>query len=134
MLAIDHIQLAIPPGGEEKARWFFVELLNMREEQKPAELISRGGCWFRSGKVHIHCGAESPFQPQKKAHPAILVGDLNALAKSLAAAGVPVLWDMAVPARSERFYSEDPFGNRLEFIAAGCGFSERLQPLAGREA
>jgi hypothetical protein len=63
LLAIDHIQLAMPPGGEPAARDFFVGVLGMSEERKPEQLAARGGCWFRAGKVHIHCGIESPFQP-----------------------------------------------------------------------
>ena len=130
MRRIDHIQLAIPPGGEAAARNFFVGVLGMSEEQKPEQLAARGGCWFRAGCVHIHCGVESPFQPQRKAHPALLVADLDGLARTVEAARSPVRWDDTVPGR-RRFYTEDPFGNRIEFVATGCGFSEQLQPLAG---
>ena len=129
MLAIDHVQIAIPPGGEPAARAFFVGLLGMSEEQKPEALAPRGGCWFRAGRVHLHCGVESPFRPQRKAHVAVLVGDADALAGKFAGAGSPVRWDETVEGR-RRFYADDPFGNRLEFIAAGDGFSERPQPLA----
>ena len=128
MLSIDHFQLAIPPGGEAAARTFFVEVLGMSEEVKPEPLAARGGCWFRAGRVHLHCGVESPFQPQRKAHVALLVRDLDALARRLTDARVPVRWDESVPDR-RRFYADDPFGNRMEFVASGCGFSERLQPL-----
>jgi catechol 2,3-dioxygenase-like lactoylglutathione lyase family enzyme len=128
LLAIDHIQLAMPPAGEAAARTFFVGLLGMSEEDKPQELKTRGGCWFRGGKVHIHCGVESPFQPQRKAHPAILVTDLDSLAQTIGRANLPIRWDDTVPGR-KRFYTDDPFGNRIEFIAAGNGFSEHLQPL-----
>jgi hypothetical protein len=128
MLSIDHVQLAMPPGGEGDARAFFVGVLGMAEEVKPEELASRGGCWFRAGRVHLHCGVESPFQPQCKAHIAFLVEDLNGLAEKLTAANCPVRWDETVKDR-RRFYTDDPFGNRLEFIASGCGFSERIQPL-----
>lgn len=127
-LTIDHIQLAIPPAGEAAARSFFVDLLGMSEEDKPQELKPRGGCWFRAGKVHIHCGVESPFQPQRKAHPAILVTDLDSLAQTITRANLPIRWDDTVPGR-KRFYTDDPFGNRIEFIAAGVGFSQQLQPL-----
>ena len=129
MLAIDHVQIAIPPGGEPAARGFFVGLLGMSEEEKPASLASRGGCWFRAARVHLHCGVESPFQPQRKAHAAFLVSDLNALVEKLAEAGSPIRWDESVAGR-RRLYTDDPFGNRLEFISSGHGFSERLQPLA----
>jgi GNAT superfamily N-acetyltransferase len=131
MLAVDHFQLAIPPGGEPAARRFFVGVLGMAEEQKPAPLASRGGCWFRAGGVHLHCGVESPFQPQRKAHPAFLVNDLDALADALASAGVTLRWDESVPDR-RRFYADDPFGNRQEFMAAADDFSRRLQPLVSQ--
>jgi hypothetical protein len=131
MLAIDHIQIAIPPDGEPAARAFFIGLLNMSEEEKPAALALRGGCWFRAGRVHVHCGVESPFQPQRKAHPAFLVNDLDALVERLTKAGSPLRWDESVAGR-RRFYTDDPFGNRLEFISAGHGFSERMQPLVSQ--
>lgn len=129
MLAIDHIQIAIPLGGEPAARSFYAGLLHMAEEEKPEALASRGGCWFRAGGVHLHCGVETPFQPQRKAHAAFLVRDVNALSERLAHAGSPVRWDESVTGR-RRFYTDDPFGNRLEFISSGDGFSERVQPLA----
>ncbi len=129
MLSIDHVQLAMPPGGEQAARAFFVGVLGMAEELKPKELADRGGCWFRGGRVYLHCGVESPFQPQRKAHVAILIEDLDWLAKTLAAANYPVRWDQTMSDR-RRFHTDDPFGNRLEFIASGDGFSERPQPLA----
>jgi catechol 2,3-dioxygenase-like lactoylglutathione lyase family enzyme len=131
MFAIDHVQIAIPPGGEPAARAFFVGLLGMSEEEKPEALAARGGCWFRMGRVHLHCGVESPFQPQRKAHAAFLISDLDALVEKLAKAGSPIRWDETVAGR-RRFYTDDPFGNRLEFISSGHGFSERLQPLLSK--
>jgi catechol 2,3-dioxygenase-like lactoylglutathione lyase family enzyme len=128
MLSIDHVQLAMPPDGEAAARGFFVGVLGMEEEVKPEGLAGRGGCWFRSGWVHLHCGVEAEFQPQRKAHLAVLVGDLDGLARRLTGANHPVRWDEIVPDR-RRFYTDDPFGNRIEFIAAGDGFSERVQPV-----
>ena len=127
-MAIDHVQIAIPIGGEPIARAFFADLLGMAEERKPAPLAVRGGCWFRAGKVHLHCGVETPFTPQRKAHVAFLIESLDELVAKLKAAGVAISWDDAVTDR-RRFYADDPFGNRLEFIAAGDGFSERLQPI-----
>lgn len=131
MLAIDHVQMAIPPGGERAARALFVGVLGMSEEAKPEALALRGGCWFRAGRVHLHCGVESPFQPQRKAHAAFLVNDLDGLVEKLAKAGSPTRWDESVAGR-RRFSTDDPFGNRLEFILSGHGFSERLQPLASQ--
>lgn len=121
---LDHIQLAMPSGGEARARAFWSGLLGMQEEVKPAPLASRGGCWFRSGSVIVHLGVEQDFAPQKKAHPAFCGRDLDGLALRLAGAGYPVIWDDALPER-RRFYTADPFGNRIEFLQNGDGFGQR---------
>ena len=123
-MKLDHIQLAMPPRQETEARRFFGELLGMAEEAKPFPLSERGGCWFRAGDVILHIGVEADFQPQRKAHPAFIMPDLAALETRLTAQNLPVKWDTALADRT-RFYTTDPFGNRIEFIQAGDGFSER---------
>lgn len=122
--AIDHVQLAMPPGGEEKARVFFGGLLGMIEEAKPEPLGGRGGCWFRSGRAILHLGVEKDFIPQKKAHPAFCVADIHDTAERLKANGFLVIWDDALPSR-KRFYTNDPFGNRVELIHDGDGFGQK---------
>ena len=119
-MRIDHVQLACPPGGEEEARRFFGTLLGMTELEKPAPLRGRGGCWFRLGEVELHVGIEEAFRPQRKAHPAFTVADLEGLAALLAEGGAPVSWDTSLP-DVRRFFTADPFGNRIEFLAARDG-------------
>lgn len=114
----------MPPGAEDRAREFWVGLLGMQEEEKPEPLASRGGCWFRAGAVILHLGVEKKFAPQRKAHPAFCVRDLDGLAARLAGAGYPVTWDEALPER-RRFYAVDPFGNRVELIRDGDGFGQK---------
>jgi catechol 2,3-dioxygenase-like lactoylglutathione lyase family enzyme len=116
------VQVAIPEGGEESAREFYGALLGMAEIEKPPELARRGGCWFRLGALEIHCGVEADFRPARKAHPGIEVNDLATLAGALEGAGVEVTRDALFP-RRERFYVNDPFGNRLEFIGPAEGSS-----------
>jgi catechol 2,3-dioxygenase-like lactoylglutathione lyase family enzyme len=113
---VHHVQLAIPAGGEDRCRGFWGEVLGMTEVDKPAVLAARGGCWFRGGGVEVHLGVEEDFQPARKAHPGILVAGLDALAARLETAGVAVHWDDDFPGH-DRFYADDPFGNRLEFLA-----------------
>ena len=118
--ALDHVQLAAPPGCEGEARRFYGELLGLSELAKPEPLRARGGAWFalRTGQLHI--GVQESFTAARKAHPALRVTDaamLEALAARLAAAGAPVRWDAELPA-VRRFYTEDPWGNRLELLAA----------------
>lgn len=112
---LHHVQLAIPAGGEAECRAFWVGVLGMTELEKPAALAARGGCWFRAGGVEVHLGVEGGFIPAAKAHPGIVVTDLHALAGRLEDARVPVTWDDDFPG-FDRFYSTDPFGNRLEFL------------------
>jgi len=116
LIGIDHVQLAAPPGGEDAARDYYVGLLGMVELTKPPQLAARGGCWFSGGGAVIHIGIEESFRPARKAHPGLLVADLDALAATLTGRGLSVRWDETIPGR-RRFHSEDPHGNRLEFIA-----------------
>jgi catechol 2,3-dioxygenase-like lactoylglutathione lyase family enzyme len=117
---IDHVQIAAPPGCETEARRFFGELLGLTELPKPAALAVRGGAWFRCGAQQIHIGAETEFRPAKKAHPALRLIDeasLQALRKRLETAGAPTR-DGEELADTARFFADDPWGNRLEFVAA----------------
>ena len=123
-MKIDHIQLAMPRGEEDKARKFFIQILGMKEELKPKPLDIRGGCWFREDELIIHVGVEDNFRPQKKAHPAILVEDIESLGSTLEENGYPVTWDECLPDR-RRFYINDPFGNRIEIIRKNDGFQDR---------
>ena len=112
---IDHVQLAMPAGGEDEARAFYGALLGLAEQPKPPDLAARGGCWFGSEGVQLHLGVEDGFRPARKAHPALLVDDLPALVRRLRDAGVEVVDDEPLPG-FERVYAADPFGNRLELL------------------
>ncbi len=117
ILGLHHMQLAAPPQSEAEARGFFGELLGLREIEKPEPLRVRGGVWFElADGRQLHVGVSEDFAPAQKAHPALLVhGDaLEPLATRLRDAGRPVVWDESLPAR--RFYTEDPWGNRLELL------------------
>ena len=118
VVAIDHVQLAMPPGEEETADAFYRGLLGLDRLPKPEPLASRGGCWFGNDGLQIHLGVEVDFRPARKAHPALLVVHLDALAERLGDAGHPVRWDVELP-DVRRCYVDDPFGNRIELIAAG---------------
>ena len=112
---LHHIQLAIPAGQEETCRRFWGKALGLAELPKPAGLAGRGGCWFGGGGLEVHLGVDADFAPARKAHPGILVTGLDELAAALEAAGATVTWDTELDGH-DRFYSSDPFGNRLEFL------------------
>jgi catechol 2,3-dioxygenase-like lactoylglutathione lyase family enzyme len=112
---IDHVQTAIPIGGEDKARAFYATLLGLPEIPKPADMAGRGGCWFAIGDRQLHLGVEAEFRPAKKAHIALATDGLDSLRAAVEAAGYPTRDDSPVDGR-HRFFSEDPFGNRIEFV------------------
>lgn len=114
VVGLDHVQIAIPAGGEDRARAFFAGLLGMTEVSKPASLSS-AGCWFTGGGAALHVGVDPDFRPAKKAHPALLVDDLAALRARLAEAGCVIRDDKPVEGYA-RFFTEDPFGNRIELM------------------
>jgi catechol 2,3-dioxygenase-like lactoylglutathione lyase family enzyme len=115
ILRIDHVQLAMPRGEEEKARTFYAGLLDIPEAPKPPELAKRGGVWFERGDLKVHLGVEAEFRPALKAHPAFLVRGLDELTARLRQAGAEVVDDGAMPGY-RRAYVTDPFGNRLELM------------------
>ena len=119
---LHHVQVAAPPGCESGARAFYGGLLGLREIDKPLLLAVRGGCWFDLGAGELHIGVEDPFRPAAKAHPALSVASaaaLEELAATLVAAGIGVQWaDEAEIHGQRRFHVSDPWGNRLELIAA----------------
>jgi catechol 2,3-dioxygenase-like lactoylglutathione lyase family enzyme len=113
--AIDHVQLAMPAGGEAEAVAFYEGLLGIPHVPKPPHLAVRGGCWFEDGPLKVHLGVEPDFRPARKAHPALRVGDLPALRARLEAAGCRIVDDEPL-AGHDRCYVDDPFGNRIELL------------------
>ena len=113
--AVDHVQLAAPPGSEDRLRAYYVDVLGMTEIPKPQVLAARGGCWFRAGAVQLHLGIEDDFRPARKAHPGLHVTGIERYGARLEAHGAQVEWDENLPGH-RRFYSYDPVGNRLEFL------------------
>jgi len=117
ILALHHVQLAMPAGGEDEARAFYGALLGLAEVAKPENLARRGGCWFENGGLRVHLGVEKDFRPARKAHPAFSVDDLALLKRKIVAAGREVVSDEPLEG-FERFYVHDPFGNRIELMQA----------------
>ena len=115
VLGLDHVQIAMPVGREADARAFWGGLLGLIELPKPDSLAGRGGCWFALGDRQLHLGVEADFRAAKKAHIALRSDDLPGLRDRLRAAGYPVEEDIPLPGVA-RFFTEDPFGNRLELV------------------
>jgi catechol 2,3-dioxygenase-like lactoylglutathione lyase family enzyme len=114
IVGLDHVQIGITPGGEDAARRFYGEVLGMPELPKPVTLAGRGGVWFACGAQQLHCGVE-PEVAASRRHPALLTDDLDAARTRVEAAGFSIRTDAELPGY-RRFYTEDPFGNRLELM------------------
>lgn len=121
---IDHVLLAMPPGGEREARAFYRDLLGIPEIVKPPELAGRGGCWFEADGVKVHLGVEEKFAPARKAHPAFVVDDLPSLIDVLKRAGVSISDDVELEGY-DRIFVADPFGNRIELLEPKPSLSPR---------
>ncbi len=115
VVGIDHVQLAMPAGREADAVAFYEGLLGIPQVPKPPHLAVRGGCWFERGALRVHLGVDPEFRPATRAHPALRVTSVRALAAHLAAAGCRVVEDEPLDGY-DRVYVDDPFGNRIELL------------------
>ena len=113
-VGIDHVQMAIPVGGEDDARWFYDDVLGLTEVPKPAEMAKRGGAWFEAGAVRLHVGSEEHFVPARKAHPALTMRGLRAFVE---VNDLDATWNTEI-AGLVRCHVYDPFGNRIELVDA----------------
>lgn len=114
-MRLHHVQVAIPSGGEDVAREFWIDLLGFSEIPKPEPMASRGGLWIQDGTCEIHLGIDNQFSPALKAHPGIVVEDLDELEQRLGSAGYHATPDAPIYGM-RRFHVSDPFGNRIEFL------------------
>jgi catechol 2,3-dioxygenase-like lactoylglutathione lyase family enzyme len=121
---IDHIQMAMPPGGEARARAFYNGVLGIPEVPKSPELLKRGGCWFQDEGIKVHVGVETEFRAARKAHPALIVEGLRELNERIRAAGYFVKEDEPLEGY-DRIYVDDPFGNRIELMEPHSGNTDR---------
>jgi catechol 2,3-dioxygenase-like lactoylglutathione lyase family enzyme len=115
VLGLDHVQLAIPVGGEERAREFYNGILNFSEVEKPESMKGRGSIWFAAGAVNLHLGVEAEFHPAKRAHPALVVDNLDEIVAACECAGLSTKPDAGFH-NFRRVHVFDPFGNRLELM------------------
>ena len=112
-LGLHHVQVACPAGSEDALRSFYAGVLGLPEIAKPPSMRARGGCWFQVGPQELHLGVQEPFTPATKAHPCLLVDDLEAVAASVLAAGAEVRPSEDIEG-VRRFHTDDPVGNRVE--------------------
>jgi catechol 2,3-dioxygenase-like lactoylglutathione lyase family enzyme len=117
VVGLHHVQVMAPVGGEDDLRRFYVGVVGMTEVAKPPALALRGGVWFEAAGFQVHCGVAADFVPARRAHPCIVVSDLDQLARRCEGAGLPVTWDENIPG-VRRFHTTDTVGNRIELQQA----------------
>lgn len=117
---LHHVQIAMPPGGEPAARQFYGGLLGLEEIPKPEHLQGRGGVWFRTATLDLHLGVDHSFMAATKAHVASACSSLHEVRETLVRAGNDIVDDEPLPG-FDRFYTVDPFGNRIELMSPVTG-------------
>ena len=63
----------------------------------------------------VHLGVDPAFKPARKAHRAFDVSDLEVARERLVSRGFDCADDVALPG-VRRFFTADPFGNRVEIV------------------
>ncbi|MDN4073617.1 VOC family protein [Fictibacillus terranigra] len=112
---IHHVQVCIPPGGENTARDFYTHVLGLAEIEKPEGLKKNGGLWYQTGNQELHIGVDRSDSYKGKSHPAFEVAQLERVKQHLQANGITVNEEKEIPGIS-RFSFRDPFGNRIELL------------------
>ena len=129
LVALDHVQIAIPPLSEDRARGFYVGVLGFTEVELPAALEGRKSIWFASGPINLHVGVETDFVPAKKAHPAFVVEGLDEITANCLKANLQTRPD--VPLNGfRRVHIFDPFGNRIELMEKNRCLARGILPRA----
>ncbi len=121
IVSLQHVQMIIPAGMADEARRFYGELLDLAEMPRPQSLSDSGraGAWYRIGdqELHLRFEADADGEPEMSdRHPAFVTNDLDGLRSRLSAAGFELEEAIPIEGRA-RFFTRDPGGNRIEFLA-----------------
>ncbi|MDQ3747305.1 MAG: VOC family protein [Acidobacteriota bacterium] len=119
---LDHVQVCVPRGAEERAREFYGRLLGLEEIEKPEVLRANGGMWYNVADIQLHVGVEDTVAPSKR-HPAFEVEEINAVRAYLEQNGVRTKDEPRLPGVT-RFSFFDPFGNRIELMEKNAASEE----------
>ncbi|HZR43153.1 MAG TPA: VOC family protein [Ktedonobacteraceae bacterium] len=113
---LHHVAVAIPAGAQDKVRAFYGGVLGLQEKTIPESLIPNGVVWFVAGdgEMELHFTPD-PYLPNPKEgrHFCLEVDDLDIYRRKVEEAGLEIIEAVAIPNRP-RFFTHDPFGNRIE--------------------
>ena len=116
-MRIHHVNVVVAPGGTAAVVPFYVDVLGLRQVEKPKEGVAQTGAWFdidESSQVHVS-EREGDVHPQS--HFGLVVDDFDGVMRRLRAAGAP--WeDQADVFGGRRGFTRDPAGNRVEILEA----------------
>ncbi|MBI1774553.1 MAG: VOC family protein [Proteobacteria bacterium] len=114
-IAIDHVQVTVPPELEAAAKVFYGQVLGLGEIAKPEALKRRGGAWYALGNAQFHIAIEpGAAGAGSRRHVCFRVADLEGMRARVLAAGFAVTEDQPQADGLERFFTHDPAGNRVE--------------------
>ena len=121
ILSLQHVQMTIPAGMADEAKRFYGELLDLAEIPRPQSLsdAGRAGAWYRIGDQELHLRFETDADGElglSDRHPAFVTNDLDGLRSRVSAAGCELEEAIPIEGRA-RFFTRDPGGNRIEFLA-----------------
>ena len=112
---INHVQICIPKGEEERGREFYCKILGLNEIKKPVSLRKNGGFWLEVADIELHIGTED-LEGRSKRHPAFEIDSLNEVKDYLIQKGVRVKRDTKIQGVN-RFSIFDFWNNRIELLA-----------------
>lgn len=111
---LDHVQICIPKGEEERGRQFYCGILGLTEIEKPEPLRKNGGFWLAIADVQLHIGTEE-LEGKSKRHPAFEIVNLEEVKEYLIEKGVRVKENTGIEGIN-RFSIFDFWDNRIELL------------------
>ncbi len=117
-IRLQHASVPMTTGGNDQGRHFYGATLGLTEIPPPAVLGGDGFVWFAIGEsgdeIHLYTDESGPNSPGQ--HLCIQVDDPAAVREQLEANGYETSDTDVIPNRP-RFFTHDPFGNRVEISA-----------------
>jgi glyoxylase I family protein len=109
---LDHVSIIVT--DVDRARAFYVGVLGLTEIPRPKG-FDFPGAWFQVGPEVIHLLGQPQPDVRGRRHFCLWVSDVHSAARYLSGKSLPVVWDTKYKIdRIDRFFTEDPDGNRVE--------------------
>jgi len=117
-IRLQHASIPMTTGGSDKGRHFYGGALGLTEITPPEVLGTDGFVWFAIGEsgdeVHLYTDDRGPNSTVQ--HLCIQVNDPETVREKLTSNGYETSDTDVIPNRP-RFFTHDPFGNRVEISA-----------------